>query len=222
MKTTQLAKTATDLTQVSSHSDLRVSDYVRLKEYSRFGIGFRASDTDSLLRDIAPADLGYLELLSPTTARVTRRGEAALKARRAKLIASKSRHNLLAKRAAKWLEQQGRIALLDCEFRLKGSPDSRVLNHLGLQDHDPEYLALIVATSRRCRPDVFSCLRNAVRTDCKPWILECKVTRADFFRDVDDPAKRYRYALLAETVFYLCPKDLVSLAEVPVGCGLIC
>ncbi len=51
--------------------------------------------------------------------------------------------------------------------------------------------------------------------------LQSKVTRRDFFRDVDDTAKRYGYSQLAERVFYLCPTGLVSTDELPVGCGLI-
>jgi len=71
------------------------------------------------------------------------------------------------------------------------------------------------------RPDVLSILRSSGRSQWQPWILEVKVSKADFQRDVAEPLKRYSYSLLAERVFYVCPAGLIAEIDVPAGCGLV-
>lgn len=50
---------------------------------------------------------------------------------------------------------------------------------------------------------------------------EVKVSRADFFHEMENPRKREAAILLSNRFYFAVPVGLVSVAEVPEGCGLI-
>ncbi len=137
-------------------------------------------------------------------------------------------HNDLAARVAQWLETQNRMAWLNRTFEVKSRNTRDVARHLGLLRR-PDPLATAGAESQRdleafaytARPDVISIVRSTRPNDLQPWVFEVKVSRKDFYRDVDNPIKRLAYALLAERVYYVCPEHLVDANEVPGGCGLV-
>lgn len=51
--------------------------------------------------------------------------------------------------------------------------------------------------------------------------FEVKVTKADFRRELDDPAKRAAFENLANEFSFVAPKGVIPLAEVPDGLGLL-
>jgi hypothetical protein len=55
----------------------------------------------------------------------------------------------------------------------------------------------------------------------KKIAYEVKVSRADFFHEVENPRKREAAILLSNRFYFAVPVGLVSVAEVPEGCGLI-
>lgn len=50
------------------------------------------------------------------------------------------------------------------------------------------------------------------------WLIECKVSRADFFADRDKP---HRVLGVGSYRYYLTPPDLIGATEVPDGWGLL-
>jgi hypothetical protein len=55
----------------------------------------------------------------------------------------------------------------------------------------------------------------------KKIAYEVKVSRADFFHELENPQKREAAILLSNRFYFAVPAALVSVAEVPEGCGLI-
>jgi len=131
-------------------------------------------------------------------------------------------HHDLARRVARWLERQGRLAWLNRSFEVSTRNDHRAVRHLGLMP-SPDFPDDGFLGPLRCitRPDVISVAPAERRSELQPWVFEVKVSRHDFYVDIDNPHKRLAYALLAERVYYACPKGLIAVDEVPVGCGLV-
>jgi hypothetical protein len=55
----------------------------------------------------------------------------------------------------------------------------------------------------------------------KKIAYEVKVSRADFFHELENPQKREAAVLLSNQFYFVVPTGLVSPLEVPEGCGLI-
>lgn len=53
------------------------------------------------------------------------------------------------------------------------------------------------------------------------YLIECKVSRADFLADKNKPARQHLDLGMGCYRYYLCPKGMVSLNEVPEGWGLM-
>lgn len=68
------------------------------------------------------------------------------------------------------------------------------------------------------RADVFAIRPSWGKRDMA--IYEVKVSRSDFFRDVN-AGKYRRYLPFCNRLYFACPQGLVKRAEVPEGCGLI-
>jgi hypothetical protein len=54
-----------------------------------------------------------------------------------------------------------------------------------------------------------------------PCIHEVKVSRADFLSDIAKPEKLSSYHLIAEVVYFVAPKGIIELDEIPDGFGFI-
>jgi len=83
--------------------------------------------------------------------------------------------------------------------------------------------------SRRCRivlseqtadsgevPDVIGW-----RPDCRSLVIECKVSRADFFGDQNKLVRRKPHQGMGCERYYLVPKGLLKTEELPKGWGLL-
>jgi hypothetical protein len=83
--------------------------------------------------------------------------------------------------------------------------------------------------SRRCRivlseqtadsgevPDVIGW-----RSDCHSVVIECKISRADFFADRKKPARQQPDTGMGCERFYLTPKALLKDSDLPEGWGLL-
>lgn len=55
----------------------------------------------------------------------------------------------------------------------------------------------------------------------RKFAYEVKVSRQDFFREVEHPEKREAAVLLSNYFFFVTPPGLVSVLEVPGDCGLL-
>jgi hypothetical protein len=52
--------------------------------------------------------------------------------------------------------------------------------------------------------------------------VECKVSRADFFRDKDKPSRRTRPEnMMGVHRYYMCPEGMIAQEELPEGWGLV-
>ena len=52
-------------------------------------------------------------------------------------------------------------------------------------------------------------------------LIEVKVSRGDYFRDFDKPFRAYNNLGMGELKYYLCPKDMIAIDEVPDSWGLL-
>ena len=131
-------------------------------------------------------------------------------------------HNDLAKRIGLWLEAQGRLAWLNRPFEVSTRNNLHAVRHLDLKPSLAQPNTAVLGSSRYVsRPDVISIRPTTSRLNYEPWIFEVKVSRQDYYVDIKKPHKRLAYALLAERVYYACPKGLIANDEAPPGCGLV-
>lgn len=204
--------------QPSRRAHSRLSQFARFSRSGGLGLCIESA-VDELL-----AEHGFIK---PGPRRpgwvITEKGNEALQVRYEQFIEQRRPHEDLVRRVARWLERQGRRAWINRTFSVTTLNDMRAVKHLGLASadgagHDVRFLGPQRFTAR---PDVFSIARAERRTEYQPSIFEIKVSRNDFFSDVDNPKKRLAYLLLAERVYYACPAGLVSLDELPPGCGLV-
>jgi hypothetical protein len=203
---------------------LTVQHYARLRSFQRFSYG--GEGMGMRLREPIDHELVALGLLSPAPYKsswlISSTGTSVLKRRTSHMAEARRPHTDLSIRASRWLEREGRLAWVNRAFRVLVKPEQKALASLGFitpSNEPPPYLSRprqVVS-----RPDVISIVPAANRSQWQPWILEVKVSRMDFLRDIKTPLKRYTYALLAERVYYVCPAELVLPTEVPIGCGLI-
>lgn len=56
---------------------------------------------------------------------------------------------------------------------------------------------------------------------CRSVVIECKVSRADFFADQEKPFRRQPEIAMGCERFYLVPQDLLGKQELPAGWGLL-
>lgn len=56
---------------------------------------------------------------------------------------------------------------------------------------------------------------------CHSVVVECKISRTDFLADRDKPFRQLRNIGMGCERFYLAPKGLVNVSELPVGWGLL-
>jgi hypothetical protein len=148
-------------------------------------------------------------------------GDSVLQERQARRSAARALHDDLANRLAQWLARSGRLVLLNRAFVLQTSrplldalpdlpqPDERFIQR---QNRPACYVV---------RPDVISIEPTPARHLQEPWIIEVKTRRTDFDQEMLRPEKRACYAMLAERVFYGCPRGLIAPNEIPDGFGLI-
>jgi hypothetical protein len=208
----------------TSDEPLRRQHFARLREFRRYSDGGRG--LGQTLN--SPVD-GYLAangFLQPGKYRggwiPSVKGLEALEAREKLEARGRQPHNDLARRVGCWLERQGRLAWLNRSFEVSTRNDLRAVKHLqllsSLDEPDDYFSGPLCYTAR---PDVISILPSQRRAEHEPWIFEVKVSRRDFYVDVDKPEKRLAYALLAERVYYVCPQGLLSVDEVPPGCGFV-
>jgi hypothetical protein len=208
---------------VQAEQDLSRAHFARLREFRKFsgnrGIGLMLhSPQDKYL-----AERGFLTQ-GPHLGLwvVSDQGLSALEARESFEAERRRPHNDFAIRVARWLEHQGRRAWLNRSFEVSTRNDLRAVKHLDLMPRLAQPGTGFVGPLRYIsRPDVISILPNTHRQNYEPWIFEVKVSRRDFFVDVEKPQKRLAYALLAERIYYACPRDLITIDEVPPGCGLV-
>ncbi len=72
-----------------------------------------------------------------------------------------------------------------------------------------------------CKPDVYSIRNTSVAAYVRPMIHEVKVRRADLISDLKRPEKRAAYQALSSEFFYVMPKGLADVHEVPEDCGVL-
>lgn len=53
------------------------------------------------------------------------------------------------------------------------------------------------------------------------FLIECKVSRADFFADSKKPFRKYRETGMGDFRFFCCPKGLIKIEELPRWWGLV-
>ncbi len=53
------------------------------------------------------------------------------------------------------------------------------------------------------------------------FVVECKVTRADFLRDRDKSARKKPNAGMGNRRYYLCPANIIQIADLPPKWGLL-
>lgn len=111
------------------------------------------------------------------------------------VLATKQPHEDLASRLAASLQDHSRLAWKDIE--------------------------LIGYEGRVCRPDVFSISATYSNLNFSTMSHEIKVSRADFASDMRKTYKWKAYLRFSNYLYYTCPKDLISINEVPDECGLI-
>lgn len=76
-------------------------------------------------------------------------------------------------------------------------------------------LAELVAYTRSLEtPDAIGWVNN------KAILVECKMSRADFYADQKKPARSPNMLALGDWRFYLTPRDLLKPNEIPTGWGL--
>lgn len=147
---------------------------------------------------------------------VTEAGERALHAEKERTVAARSVHHDLGGRLAQWLRDKGRWTWEDVEFVVH-RPDVKALaQSMGILGFDIQSAFHAIV-----RPDVFSLEPTHSAQAFNPCVHEIKVSRADFLCDLKKPEKRLAYGCLAEAVYYVCPKGVIELQEVPNGCGLV-
>lgn len=56
---------------------------------------------------------------------------------------------------------------------------------------------------------------------CRSVVIECKVSRADFFADQEKPFRRQPETGMGSERFYLVPQGLIQKHELPTGWGLL-
>jgi hypothetical protein len=111
---------------------------------------------------------------------------------------AKSAHEALVERVALDLARAGRLVWRELNLR-----------------------ARIGATWKSCRPDVYS-IRNTTRaTGTRPVIHEIKVHRADLLSDLQQADKRAAYRALSAEFFYVMPRGLAQLHEIPDDSGVL-
>lgn len=71
------------------------------------------------------------------------------------------------------------------------------------------------------RPDVFSIVPTYNIKNLSPVVHEIKISRSDFFADINKPEKREGYGLIAEKVYYVAPSGMIREEEIPEGCGFL-
>lgn len=204
--------------------DLTRQHFARLREYRRFSHG---SCGLGLAIDL-PSDeyLVELGLVAPSSYPggwiISEKGRRALEIREVRDAERRQPHNDLARRIARWLVRQGRVAWLNRSFEVRTRNDLRATKHLGLMHLSDQSDSRSLGQMRYIsRPDVISIVPAKRRADFQPWIIEVKVSRTDFYRDVNSPQKRLAYTLLADRVYYACPMGLITVDELPTGCGLV-
>lgn len=151
--------------------------------------------------DVDLLSLGWIEPVSKPGFRgyiATPEGTGAFTERRRQQSVKFDKHNTLATRLARYLQDRNRITWENIELT-----------------------ALFDNRSRPCRPDVFSMMCTYKATKLHPFIHEVKVSRTDFLNEVKNTKKLSLYSQLAERVFFACPEGLISKKEVPEGYGLI-
>ena len=194
--------------------------FARLREFRRF--------SGSGLQLYFPADEylakhGFLANgRSPGAWIVSNKGLHALESREEIEAKRRLPHNDLAKRIGLWLEGQGRLAWLNRPFEVSTRNNLHAVKHLDLKPSlGQPNAALLVSPRYLSRPDVISIQPTTYQSNYEPWIFEVKVSRQDYYVDIKKPHKRLAYALLAERIYYACPKGLIASNEVPAGCGLV-
>ena len=207
-----------------TQEDLTRKHFARLREFRRFSDGGRGpglklySPLDEYL-----AEHGFLTQLGYSGGWITtHKGLLALETREKLEAKRRQPHNDLARRVGRWLERQGRLSWLNRRFEISTRNDSRAVEHLDLTPNR-EYRGrgLLGPSHYISRPDVISINNTIRRVNYEPWIFEVKVSKRDFDGDVKKPQKRLAYALLAERIYYACPKGLIAIEDVPTGCGLL-
>ena len=207
-----------------TQEDLTIQHFARIREFRRFsdggcGLGLKLySPLDEYL-----AEHGFLTQCRYSGGWITsHKGLLALETRDKRDAERRKPHNDLARRVGRWLERQGRLSWLNQRFEISTRNDSRAVEHLDLTpNHEYRGRGLLGPSHYISRPDVISINNTTRRVNYEPWIFEVKVSKRDFDGDVKKPQKRLAYALLAERIYYACPKGLIAIEDVPTGCGLL-
>lgn len=147
---------------------------------------------------------------------ITDAGELALVAEKERNVAIRSPHHDLGGRLAQGLRDKGRMTWEDVEFVVRRPNVSKLAASMGIAGYVERTAFMGVV-----RPDVFSLEPTHSEERFNPCVHEVKVSRADFLSDLKKPEKRLAYGCLAEAVYYVCPKGVIGLDEVPAGCGLL-
>lgn len=83
-----------------------------------------------------------------------------------------------------------------------------------------KYRCGIVLSEQSCAsgetPDVIGW-----KNSCRSIVIECKISRADFFADREKPFRRDPSAAMGCERFYLAPQGLLGKDELPAGWGLL-
>ncbi len=111
---------------------------------------------------------------------------------------AKSAHEALVERVALELARAGRLVWRDLNLR-----------------------ARVGATWKPCRPDVYSIRNTSLAAGTRPVIHEIKVHRADLLSDLQRADKRAAYIALSSEFFYVMPRGLAQLHEIPEDSGVL-
>src|ERR1700693_6104770 len=103
-------------------------------------------------------------------------------------------------------------------------PDAESMTHAQLVEKAVRWLRNyrcgVVLSEQACvsgeMPDAIGWKRA-----CHSVLIECKITRADFFVDRDKPFRRKQECGLGWERFYLAPAGMIRREELPVGWGLL-
>jgi hypothetical protein len=189
------------------------------RHYQRLGFYWRSGKNAGVRLDAIDLDLAAAGLVSRrvtlglTQYMVTALGEVELGREKVRNAARRAPHQELGARCAQWLRAQGRITWEDIEFVVREDDVSSLAETFGMAGG--RTLMAVV------RPDVFSLEPTTNLANIRPVVHEVKVTRSDALADFRNPEKRLAYGCLAEEVYFVTPAHLLTVDEIPAGCGLI-
>jgi len=188
-------------------SKMTKKHYTRLRHY--WGGGYSGTSGGASLADTIDLDLAGHGLIQRTKLfgtvyfTITTAGEKELYLEKQREIERRKPHHDLGTRFAKYLQDNGKITWENIEFRIED------IDSAGNK------------TIQCVRPDVFSMLPTFNIEKMNPCCYEIKVSRSDFLVDLKNPEKRGAAMKISEAMYYVCPKDMIKVSEIPDGFGLI-